>query len=253
MDIEHETFLKKHYDFEQWRGRNTLQDSLFIWQFFLSGNELPDWAAHRIDPINVFESVRINQSIWQPSNEKVDGKTDTLLRLDVFECSSRLAAQEFLFRVLSDYQSTLAARQEQVSPGDVSFAGANDQVLLFVRANLVVQFRNAGRNVVSLANEVATFDQYLVATPVVSDSRTAPEIRRFEVVDRGENVSLEIDAVDVLARPLWYQFRVPDGEILAEEDNLIYRPSQTASQTITVFAINAEGSAASRQVRTNVR
>jgi hypothetical protein len=39
--------LKQQLANESWRGRNSLDENLFIWNFFLSGNEFSGWQAHR--------------------------------------------------------------------------------------------------------------------------------------------------------------------------------------------------------------
>lgn len=40
--------LKQQHAFEQWRDRNALEENLFVWKFFLTGNELPQWTLQRI-------------------------------------------------------------------------------------------------------------------------------------------------------------------------------------------------------------
>ncbi|HEV2704606.1 MAG TPA: hypothetical protein VGV59_01700 [Pyrinomonadaceae bacterium] len=41
--------LKQRHGFDEWRGRNTLDENLFIWKFFLMGRELPGWRPERVE------------------------------------------------------------------------------------------------------------------------------------------------------------------------------------------------------------
>lgn len=245
--------LKQRHFYQEWRGATTLEENLFIWQFFLSGNELPGWQAHRIRPVATEGRPSSIQSIWQ----RAEGGTEELLSVDVFECASRTTAHEYLLRLLGEFQSSEMARQKQTRIGDVAFAAPEDTTILSARGNIIVLVRNAGRNLAPITEIASQFDRDLASRPETEEGKVVPDIVRFQSIARelqvGVSTPLEVEAVDPLERPLWYKFFSSHGEVLLEEGSLVYRPGSSGSQGVTVFAINANRGAASQELQFNVR
>jgi hypothetical protein len=239
---------RRQHNIDAWREHNALDEELFIWRLFLSGDEVPGWQAHRIQAIDVPGWPPSIQSIWR----RAESRPEALLRLDVFACASRAAAHEFVLVLLGEYQSLDMARQEQPNAGDVAFA-AGETALLFARANMVVQFRNAGSDLVPVADIARQFDQYLAVRPAVGVGAVLPQIQRFEarVADEPKrgSVPLEIEAADPLDRPLWFAFFSPSGRVLLEEGGLAYRSTRGGTQEITVFAQNPNHGVASQTLQ----
>jgi hypothetical protein len=248
MESQQQEFLRRRYDFEAWREHNTLDEELFIWRLFLSGDELPGWQAHRIQAIDVPGWPPSIQSIWR----RTEDRSEALLRLDVFACASRAAVHEFVLLLLGEYQSPDVARLEQPGAGDVAFT-AGETAILFARANMVVQFRNAESDLVPVADVARQFDQYLAVRPAVGVGAVLPQIQRFEarVVDEPTRVSvpLELEAADPLDRPLWFAFFSPSGRVLLEAGGLAYRPTRGGVQEVTVFAQNPNHGVASQTLQ----
>lgn len=246
MDEQLLEYLKRHHAYERWRDSTSLDENLFIWKFFLGGNELPGWHVVRIQPNEKAAWSPSIESMWQRNDEG----GEELLNLNIFQCPSRMAAHEFLLQLLSDFQSTRVARKEQIEVGDVAFGGPEDTFLLFTRANLVLLMRNAGRELISITEIARHFDRDLVSKPETMEVKVAPEIRRFYSpaikFQVGVNVPLEVEAFDPLKRPLWYKFFSRFGEVLLEEGRLVYRPTIAGSQEVILFAINANRGSASQ-------
>jgi len=103
--------------------------------------------------------------------------------------------------------------------------------------------RNAGRDLVPVAEVAYQFDKDLASRPKTVGVKVVPEIRRFQspALEFRVRVSapLEVEASDPLERPLWYKFFSPSGDVLLEEKRLVYRPAFTGPQEVTVFALNA--------------
>lgn len=255
MDTELLDHLKQRHAYESWRDRNTLGENLFVWQFFLSGNELPDWQAHRIQRIDAAGWPPSIQSIWR----RAESRTEMLLRVDVYECSSRSAAHAFLVRLLGEFQSALIARQPEAIAGDVAFADptSTSAGILFARANLVVLIQNAGRDLVSVDGIARRFDGDLISHPETEGGKVVPEIRRFEASGAEAPVEgavrLELEAADPLERPLWYKFFSSSGEVFLAQGRLSYRAGPAGSHEVTAYAINADGGAARRRLQVDVR
>jgi hypothetical protein len=150
-------YLKRRFDYESWRGKDAADGGMLIGGLRLTGDELPGWQPHRIQRGELENLPPYIHSIWR----RVDGGDEVLLRLDIYECASAAAAREFLLRLLGELQSPEIARQEQNTVGDVAFVYPQETMILFTRLNLVLQLRNAGREVVQVTGLARQLDQTL--------------------------------------------------------------------------------------------
>lgn len=75
--------VKKRHGFNEWRGRNTLSENLFIWKFYLSSDNLTRWKARRIERLDTETqtfgvtaaeptrpSATLVRSIWERPEER---------------------------------------------------------------------------------------------------------------------------------------------------------------------------------------
>lgn len=268
MDANLFDFLKQKYDYDAWAGRNKLDESLFIWEYTLGEDELAGWQIHHAQslpppPASLLpETARMHgapaagwlraiQSIWSPP-----GSDDSLLNIDIYECASRRSGHELLTRLLGEFQSPAGSLQEQAAIGDVAFADQLNAVMLFARANLVILIRNAGRDLVPASDLAARFDQELISKPEATDEQAAPEIRKFQTMEKeiqvGKEAGLELEALARTAQPIWYKLFASSGEFRAEHERLIYEPAETGSQEITIYAIGTDRRAARETLQLNV-
>ena len=260
--------LKQRYAYDAWRDRNTLDENLFVWGFFLSGNECPGWQPHRIRRIEAttpaaLEAARDSglaarespvafQSLWK----RPEGGTEALLNVNIFECASRTAAHEFLVRLLGEFQSPLIARLEQIPVGDVAFGGPGDAVLLFARANLVHLIQNAGRDLLPVTGVAGQFDRELTSKPETVEGQIVPALERMRAVSMEAQVDtgvrLELEAPDAAERPLMYKFFSRSGEVLRQRESLIYQSASAGQQEIDVYATTGNGDGARQTLRLSV-
>jgi hypothetical protein len=241
--------VKKRYEYEKWEGITNLEEDLFIWKFFLSGKEFPNWHAHLIKPTTIRRMPPMIKTIWRPA----EAEPEKLLRMDVYECKSRVAAHVFLMRLLGEFQSPLIERDMNLV-GDVAFRAREEFAIQFARANIVFALASVGHNLVSVKDFAGNIDSNLISRPDVKN-KVSPEITRFDIHTKkwkvGVPVPIVIEALDVLNRPLWFKFFSP-GEVLLEEGQLFYRPISKGLQKVTVFAISAERNAARRELQLTV-
>ena len=109
--------VKERHAYDTWRGTNTLEESLFIWRFFLAGDELPRWETDSVRRIVAPGQPPLVQSVWKQAGRA----HSDLLVLDTYECPSRLGAHEFLVQYLSQFQSPAIGRRADIAAGDVAF------------------------------------------------------------------------------------------------------------------------------------
>ncbi|HJQ35461.1 MAG TPA: hypothetical protein VJ866_25135 [Pyrinomonadaceae bacterium] len=241
-------YLKQHYGFEEWRGRETLQESLLIWKFFPGADDLPGWQPQRVQRVitpdaekgSVSESAwgrgdgpAAIQSLWQQSEG-----SEALLRLDTFECASRSEAKEHLLRLLGEFQSPALRRADTVA-GDVAFTFSKETVVLFARANLVLLLRNAGRSVQPLAPLATQLDQTLISKPEAEGQRGVVKIREFDAQElSGERITLEVSEQEEPQQ--WYKFFSPSGELRLEAGRPVYVPkADEGPGKVTMYVVQS--------------
>ena len=253
MDQNLMKLLMQRHSYEEWRGTNNMKENLFIWKFFLAGDELPEWEPLRIQPMEHPVQQLCIQSMWKLK----DGNENTLLRLDIYECSSRQDAHKFLLQLLGEFQSPEVERRKDIKLGDVVFMGKQDTMLLFARANLVVMLRNAGRQLIGMKETSSIIDKELCTEPDIDIKKVAPEIRRFHLPEKelqvGVSSPLEIEAAEPLDRPILYKFYSNNGEVLLSEKRLVYRPDVAGMNQIRVSAINSNRGVAVSTLNINVK
>ncbi|HSK72371.1 MAG TPA: hypothetical protein VK892_11780 [Pyrinomonadaceae bacterium] len=239
MEISKVEYLKKHYAFDEWRNRNTLDDNLFVWKFFPSENELAGWQPRRVQRVELPEVEKSDgptfiQSIWQGAEDE----TETLLRVDSFECRSLEDAHEYLLQTLGEFQSPLLKRTEEIA-GDVAFTFPGETTALFARANLVILLRNAGRKVQPVTQLAAKFDETLISKPErEEDGIRKQELNFFDKdLKTGETMSLGADLFETEVEGQWYKFFSSSGEVLLENGNPVYTSKMTGLNKVEVFII----------------
>lgn len=221
--------LRARHQFDLRQGRNRAGTSLFVWRFFLAGNEIAGWRAHRIRTAQTPEGPAGTLSVWQ----REGGDKDDLIGLDVYEAESRAAAHEFVLRLLGEFQGDPGDQTSVL--GDVSFVTGSSA--LFARANLVVLARplGPGLSAVGIAQE---FDRGLMTEPK-PDGSSAPAIEVF----RARGSALEIVAEDPRKRPIQYRLFAPSGEFGAAAGALRFVHGDDKPVRVTLYAINSDGEA----------
>jgi hypothetical protein len=254
MNQEGLSYLKQQFQFERWFGRNTLGESLFLWQFPLSGAELPRWQAERVQilqpplqklsPLTGAFAADIPSSNWSRATQSMwrSPSGDGLINIDVYECETRETAHELLLRLLGEFQSPLALLEETSDVGDVAFRNPGDTVILFARANLVALLRNAAPTFVPVTQVAIELDEQLVSKPVESSDLAMATLRHLPATQRtkiGRSVILPVETRAELAevQPVWYKCFAQAGDIRVEEGKLVYDPPSSGTHELIVFAL----------------
>jgi hypothetical protein len=222
-------------------------------------------------PSETPEAPAVIRSFWKQSAE-----SPSVLNLNIFECSSRTVAHHFLIKVLSQFQSPLLTRRDDLEVGDVAFALPGSTIVIFARGNLVHVLRNASPQVVPVEDVAREFDNDLISKPAVTQAAlgaAVPEISRASLAVTelrvGVPSQLNIEAADYLqpnvetplraqasaplergetvqARPIMYKIFSPrEGLVFREQQRLFYQTQRAGTQALTLFAINANRYASS--------
>lgn len=237
-------------------GPSTSDQSLFLKNYsFNKGQQSPaGWKAGEVksyeaepDPLHVTEVV------WSSN-----GCSGVALRVLTYECSSLTSARSFLLASLAEFQLPGIKRRldfvvggKQVTIGDVAFAGTDELVLLFARANNVILIQNVGRTLVSVSQFAHELDADMTSD---LDLSTGPmtEMEQINNSDKQVRVGDEIlipgqAGLITKEKETLFKFFAPAGHVFLRGDDLLYRPLAAGEQFITILALKAGGETA-RQV-----
>jgi len=148
-----------------------------------------------------------------------------------------------------------------VKIGDVAFAGRDDLVVLFARANNVILIQNVGRTFVPASQFAAAIDADMTSGGPVPKMENVAEMNHFEVADKevrvGEVIRIHTNSkngkkdkdplVEDKAPPL--RFFTPGGQVFAKGNHILYRPLVAGEQSITILAEDADGKTVGQVLR----
>ena len=261
--------LKERFAYDEWVGRNTVGENLFIWQFRLPDEQIGGWRQRHVEEteapsrqvaVNAVPAMdvawrdwpRAIRSIWQPSR----GKTDRLIRETVYECASQAAAQELLLRLLGQFESPLISRREKSPIGDVAFSDPDDRVIVFARANLVCVVQSAGSRSVPVADKAGEIDRDLIARPEVAQETPLVEITsmaQLDIAGARQAVSMDAVASRTADRPAMVKFFSRNGRVMIENGQLVYQPDEGEEQELEMYEVAPDRGPARRTVRFDVK
>jgi hypothetical protein len=238
------TALKDQYRFDQWARR--LDESLLVWNLWFSGNELPGWQITRTQDEDIDDQVRYLEAWWRPEDEQ----SAQLVRVDVIEATSQHHAREQLLMRLSRIQEAPLEQVTSDTLGDVAFSSPENEAVFFLRANLAMVVRAANPLSPPVRNIATIFDAWLINKEPV-ERGVPPHIEAFRAEVDGPNqlgngVRLHLRVTDRLDRPISYKLYAHHGELALIDTTPIYYPTASGTDEITLIAISADGSTASR-------
>lgn len=244
--------LKERYDYKEWYGRNTLDESLLIWNYTFTGDEFSDWKLSRSQEIQTPGWPPAIQTLWQSVKEEAGA----LMSITLYQAGARSEAHEFLVQLLGEFQFPNLARLEPGQPGDVAFTPPGETTALFARANLVILMQNGGADIVPMVPLAIRLDKILSRCPEPVEKQVKPKIQHFssptEDLKSGVAVPLDFEVVDPLGRPIWYMIFSSSGEFRLESGKLEYLPTRVGSHRLRLCAINPNRGAAQEELTINV-
>lgn len=245
IDEEVRKSLEENYRFDDWRDSKHLKTNLFAWKFFLSGQEFPGWEPETV------RSIESDEETQQPPLStatliSAGGGPPATILIDAHELESRIAALDFLLVNLAQFQLPYIVRLEDLEAdglGDVVFGTRERTCILFVRGNLIVSVKNAGREPINVEPFARNFDDYLTSQPDATDALLTPEIELIEQPP----TQLEPDAVVPFriredrwgGRRVWYKFFSDSGRVRQKGGQTFYRAgaAETETHAVKIYAV----------------
>ena len=133
--------IEAEVGWQQWAGRNALDEELLIRSLDLSTLSLPGWSLRQLRQ-QVSGELWLLRSLWSAE------LGSALLRVDLYLCRSREAAQGLLVRSLAEFEGEEPHELErggQEALGDVAFALRSGDAVAFARANVFALVLPASR------------------------------------------------------------------------------------------------------------
>jgi len=207
-----------------------------------------DWTPGEIESFEAEpDPFRLTDVVWSST-----GCSEAALRVLTYECSSIAAARSFLLTLLGEFNLPGIKRQldfvvgcKQVKIGDVAFAGADDLVLLFARANNVIFIQNVGRSFVPVSQFAHAMDTDMTSSPEPKSGQVI-ETNQLHLCDKqirvGDEVRIQTrqEAVTKEKQTLFKVF-APAGQVFLKGDDLLYRCQAAGEQCVTILAHKPEG------------
>lgn len=130
-------------------------------------------------PVSAEDFARVAGEGWRPERSRVvafapdvrqhkaillHGKSleDEAFGVEAFECPTPAAARDTALNLLGEFQGPVQRDPAPVA-GELSFSLPGGTFVLFVRANLVLLLRNAGRKVLPVVDLAKALDRHLQA------------------------------------------------------------------------------------------
>jgi hypothetical protein len=216
MDNAHREYLVKLFGLRDAPPPAPPGERLFVWNFAITGGELPGWRPHRVHRLELPGVPNALQSVWTAP------EGGAMLRLDTLECDSAQAAREALLEVLGEYQHA-ESLLSTTAAGEVMLVAENRASAVFTRGNLVLQLRNAGRTVVPVDDEAKRLDAAFSRRPAnLAASRFTPDVGK-----EGGHASIPLEAAlpERGASPVTLRLFANDAEVRAERGGLLLVPT----------------------------
>jgi hypothetical protein len=222
-------------------------------------------AVPRAGPEEVVDASdppSFTRSMWRPQ----DGPSGVVMNVNVFEASSREAAETLALLVVGGFESPLIRPHDDDPIGDVTLRGHGEALLLFIRGNVVCLLRNAGPRVTSVRQAAKQLDEDISSKPdpaPTSGLRLA--VRPPRELKVGDSAPLAVEVVSSppppepflrsadevplpVGPPVTEKFFPRSGELYRQQGRLMYRAEARGRHDIEVFALAVGGDAVRDEV-----
>jgi hypothetical protein len=272
LDPQQQCRLEKDYKFTEWQGtpkqdchrhnghavssKATGDEQLFLKNYNLSKSPEPleGWTPGKVESFKSdSDPSQLTEVVWS-----ADGCHGAALRVLTYECSSIPAARSFLLTLLGGFNLSGIKRRpdfvvgsKPVQIGDVAFAGPDDLVLLFARANNVVLIQNVGQSFVPVSQFAHAMDKDMTSSPY---PKTGPlkDVKHFHVCDKqirvGDEVRIHTEQELVMKeKETLFKVFAPAGEVFLKGNEFLYRSRAAGEQSVTILE-HKPGGEPTRQV-----
>jgi hypothetical protein len=251
--------VKRLYGFDSWAGANALPHGLFV-QNYRFGEPVPGWqllSATEVPALGGYPAMV--QTTWRVAS--IAG--ESLVRVDIYECLSRMASHEFFLKLLGEVQVAVTEKVRSGGVGDVSYVAANSELAIFARANLVIFVSRAGSSRTPVVGAASSLDSDIVQEPkiTIETAKAFAAVHEELVTGKvGEPVPLALpQAISAMklapgeAKPPTVKVFSDGGEATMESGALQFIPTRPGIASVRLYTIEqGSGAIAQRKVAMKV-
>ncbi len=237
----------QRFDFERWAGGNALGRGLFVRNYRIpllrSGWELVRaWSVPATE-----SSPPAMQTLWR----NPAAGPEALLRVDVYECASRLAAHEQMLHLLGQNQMDNVTPVSEGEIGDVHATTTNGEMAVFARGNLVIFVARAGTQVMPATSVAEELDADIVEEPAelvqpAAEAAAVASVQRFTSrptkAKKRRAVTVHKEAIEVTpGEPVMVKVFTDGGDPVLQDGRIELHATQAGVAKAVTYEIGAEG------------
>lgn len=220
MHPEQRKMIEEAYQVGKWSEKGAVTRNLFIWKFAMAGNEFPQWKLSKSLPSQQAPGGAFRTFVIEKPGKK------EAIRIDVIESSSWQDAREALLNLLGEHARPLKEIQGEGRVGDITYVGpgGSEEMMIFVRANIVVRIRSIGGIGVPVREASSSMDLlYSKQVPRGVENKKFKLNVDKERLDRGKAARLVVAADLPPKASVWYKFMADGGEFFVEKEEVLFR------------------------------
>lgn len=232
--------LKQHYRFNEWMRPAATDRQLFVRHYLVNQALFPQWRQERVRTLDLPGMPRYVQTLWRNQS-----RSNVVVRIDTYECSSNEGARELLLNTLGNTQHGLNQQFDDFT-GEISFGSAGDNAWVFVRGNLLIRMTNIDAAHVPLRHRASEIDNDLMDQSTSADTRAASPrrspIKQFafeksiDAIHRDEEVAVNVAMDESESGPVCCRFFYTGGEMRLDKQKLLFRATTDKPAEIDLYA-----------------
>ena len=236
--------MESQYDTKAWAAETTTGRHIFNYNYRMTGEELKGWELVSSTVMQNEAGVSEKIYMWQ----KKGSEGHQLIRIGIAELHDWQHAQNQLHnQLLHSMRPEVPRGTGKLSDtGDVNFVGKDAQSktvshMLFTRGNLAVSVSSAGDKAVDVSKFAKQLDGLFSEPPSKTDmERGAVEelSPKSLMVKQKRRTTIMEDIPKQIAPNGWLKVIAPDGEIVREENALLYKPTKVGRNRIGKYIVN---------------
>lgn len=231
------------YDLDAWAEKTDLGRRVFNYNYRMTGNEIRGWAL--VNTADMASEPGLNERVYMWEKKGSEGRQ--VMRIAIAEADAWRRAQADLQNrlVYSMRRDIPGGKGKLAKVGDVRFTAAPEDsetvaATYFVRGNLSISIASVGTDPTDVSAVAANLDRTFSEPPKqreLDDKRAEERSPKPLKVQQQECVQLLEHLPEPLLRNGWLKVIAPDGEVVREGDELVYRSPKGGTKKIKEFVV----------------
>jgi hypothetical protein len=234
------------YNLDEWAAATDLGRRVFNYNYTMTGTELPGWELVKTVDMAHEQGLTERLYIWEKKGS--DGRQ--LIRVGITETYEwRRAQAQLQTQLVYSMRPDIPRGKGKIAKiGDVSYAAQPEDAksvasVLFTRGNLSVSINSVGEEVADVSVVASKLDRTFTEPPAKKDlqkERAEDRSPKPIKLKKNERKRLLEALPERVPRSGWFKIIVPDGEVIREDDSLVYVSAKAGSKAVAEFVVMQE-------------